>query len=410
MKKPTTDAHAPSESSSNIIDAGNRNITVSNTKLVDSFDLPDALRKSGVDGRCVIDVRDVAVTKGATHPLYPMTCQFHQGKTTVILGSTGSGKDTFFNILLGRRAFTSGALYVDNIVLEPSTPLMLKIGKGNTLPIAYLDYQGTSYLGSVSTLLKNVPEKVMTILGTKPLFPQKIKTLSTWQMVRVLLAHAIGQQQPFVAVDGRIFNILDGKQSEQLRLLLKQLQSEYGFGLIINTDSGTIARAMADNVIVINRGFMEQFGDAHDVYRNPNNKFVLEMFCDAPVNVFQGGLIGNSTLLLDNGLTIAMWGLHKDDANKEVYLCIRPEDFHQSAKGTFVLKVLFMETSVTGKIAYGYLQTGEFKGSKSTEYLVSAHISVDSQIAVGDTINLAVAQEKLYIIDTQTRQPLTREV
>ena len=105
-----------------------------------------------------------------------------------------------------------------------------------------------------------------------------------------------------------------------------------------------------------------------------------------------------------------MWGVTADDANKEVYLCIRPEDFTQSAKGTFVLKVLFIESSVTGKLAYGYLQTGEFKGGKDTEYLVCARLPLDSQVTAGNTIHLAVAQEKLCVLDLQTRTPLNREV
>ena len=416
---PPIDANdtATGKSPSGIIDAGDRNITVTKAQLVATDDLPESLRKFGADGQCVIHVRDIALSKGKTHHLYPINCKFYQGKTTVILGGTGSGKDAFFNILLGRRAFTSGTFFINNDLWEPPTPFLgtfgsffggLSIG-GEKLPITFLDYTPPLW-GSVSSLLKNVPEKTMAILGIKPLFPKKIKSLSTWQLVRVLLANAMAKKQPFMAVDGHLFNVLDGKQSERLRLLLKQLQSEYGFGLIINTDSGTLARAMADDVVVMNRGFMEQFGDANTVYRNPKNKFVLEMFSDVPTNVFQGGLIGNSTLLLDNGLTLSLWGLSPDDANREVYLCIRPEDFHQSAKGTFILKVLFIEPSVTGKIIYGYLQTGEFKGSKETEYLVSAYLSTDSQIAVGDTVNLTVAQEKLCVLDMETRQPLTREV
>ena len=409
----------PSGNPSGIIDVGDRNITVSKTKLVDKDDLPESLQKSGLDGKMVIHVRDVAISKGSTHHLYPINCKFYQGKTTVILGGTGSGKDAFFHILLGQRSYTSGTFYINNDLWEPPASLLVtlglskmaaKMGGGQKLPIAYVDYHIPPIFGSVSSVLKNVPEKLMSILGIKPLFPKKLKSLSTWQLVRVLLAGAIASQHPFVAVDGRLFNALDGKQSERLRLLLKQLQSEYGFGLIINTDNGAIARAMADDIMIMNRGFLEQFGDARDVYQNPINKFVLEMFSDVPINVFQGGLIGNSTLLLDNGLTISMWGLSPDDANKEVYLCIRPEDFHQSAKGTFALNVLFIEPSVTGKIVYGYLQTGDFKGSKDTEYLVSAYLSADSSIAVGDTINLTVAQEKLSVMDMQTRQPLTREV
>ena len=204
------------------------------------------------------------------------------------MGGTGSGKDSFFNILLGRRKSTSGTFFVNNDVLVQSKPWITGLGLGQKLPIAHFHFKGKPRLGTVEKLLKETPAKIMSILGITPLFCKNLSALSTWQWVRVVLANAVTQGQPFIAVDGHLFTVLDGKQSEHLRLLLKQLQHEYGFGIIINTDNAGVARAMADDVIVMNRGYMEQFGSADDVYRSPANKFVLEMFSDAPVNVFQG--------------------------------------------------------------------------------------------------------------------------
>ena len=371
--------------------------------------------------KSVIKTHNITVVKGRKTILYPTSCTLTQGRTMVILGATGSGKDTFYNVLLGRKAISRGQLFLDENAISPlknqhiQWRKYMKLGKKNPLPIiAFSQSMATLQKRPLGTVMRyigdDVPEKIIRMTGIHDILKRSCKTVSRWQWVRVLLTKVMATNPLFFAIHWKNYGFLDGKQQEQFRLLLKQLQQDMGFGLIINTDDAMIARAMADDVTIFNRGVMEQTGDARTVYKTPCNQFVMEQFSDVPVNVFQGGLVGNSTLLLDNGLTLAVWGVSESDANKEICLCIRPDDFVQSARGAFVLDVAFVENHSSRKLVYGYLSLGNFKGTDDINTLICVQDSSHTDIVKGDTITLSVAQEKLFILDGKTRKPLNREL
>lgn len=364
---------------------------------------------------CTITANDITITQGKQVTVYPTTCTIAQGRVTVILGATGSGKDSFFNALLGNITIAHGQFLLNDKPVQSPPEWRIKWGQclgippKNSLPITPI-VMTKRPSGTVAKYLGDVPEKTLRMAGINDALTTQCKRLSKWQWVRVVLVRAVMRHAPFVALCWKHFLFLDGKQRERLRLLIQQLQRDYGFGLIVNTDDATIARTMADDVIIFNRGLMEQAGDAQTVYRHPANQFVIEQFADSPVNVFQGGLIGNSTVLLDNGLTLSVWGIGDDHANGEVVLCIRPEDFTPSPKGAFVLDILFIEHATGCKWIYGTLAQGTFKGADDADTLICVKYDTDGTVQVGDTVTLSVAQEKLWVLNAQTRQPLTRKI
>ncbi|WP_071189128.1 ABC transporter ATP-binding protein [Trichormus sp. NMC-1] len=213
------------------------------------------------------------------------------GEFWVLVGPSGCGKSTILRTIAGLEAATSGNLYIgdrlvndiparardvamvfQNYALYPHMTVAQNIGFG--LEMRKIDP-------------KTIQERVLTIarsLSLEYLLDRKPKQLSGGQQQRVALGRAIARQPQLFLLDEPLSN-LDTQLRDDTRAELKQLHQQLGITTIYVTHDQVEAMTLADKIVVLNRGRIQQIGDPQSIYALPANEMVATFLGNPPMNI-----------------------------------------------------------------------------------------------------------------------------
>jgi ABC-type Fe3+/spermidine/putrescine transport system ATPase subunit len=255
--------------------------------------------------------------------------EFQKGEFVAILGPSGCGKTTLLKVIAGLIPQSEGKIYIDNkdISLIPSQ-------KRNAAMVfqSYALFPHMSVGENVAYGLKvrgmskeNIKSKVATMLELvklKGYEKRNIQELSGGQKQRVALARALVIEPDMLLFDEPLSN-LDEQLRVEMRAEIKRIQKETGITSIYVTHDQEEAMTIADKIVVMNKGEIQQIASADDIYYSPANLFVA-------------GFIGNSNIIEcgikrdDKGNTYAEFLNKKVQLKKEalgkIYMVIRPEE------------------------------------------------------------------------------------
>ncbi len=298
---------------------------------------------------------------------------FESGTYNVILGPSGAGKTTLLRIVAGLEHPDSGRIYLEGRDITDKPPWERDIG------LVFQNYALYPHLTVFDNIalpltVKGVPKEsikekvleIVRILGIEEHLNKYPRQLSGGQQQRVALARAVIKEPKILLLDEPLSN-LDAKVRVEVRGYLKALQRQLGITALHVTHDQLEAMAIADNIVILSQGAIEQTGSPKEVYENPRTLFVANF-------------IGSFNVLSKEYFHL---NLEAD------YVGFRPE----------AAEILLDETpdSIRGKVLYT-----EFQGSESI-----VHVQVDgNRIRIRDTKNLELApgQEvylkvrKMYII------------
>ncbi len=209
----------------------------------------------------------------------------------VLVGPSGCGKSTTLRMIAGLEEITNGYLYIDNVL---SNYLESKDRDIAMVFQSYALYPNLNVFENIAFGLRarRVPNDIVKqkvyeaadILDLGPYLDRKPKELSGGQQQRVALGRAIVRNAKLFLMDEPLSN-LDAKLRVQMRSEIVRLHRNINATTIYVTHDQTEAMTMADRIVIMNKGIIQQIGKPIDIYNNPSNVFVASFIGNPPMNI-----------------------------------------------------------------------------------------------------------------------------
>jgi multiple sugar transport system ATP-binding protein len=229
-----------------------------------------------------------------------ITFDIPDGEFWVLVGPSGCGKSTILRTIAGLETVTSGQLFIGERMVNniPARQRDVAMVFQNYALYPHMTVAQNIAFGlqmrKVNPTL--VQERVMSVarsLSLEHLLERKPKQLSGGQQQRVALGRAIARQPQVFLMDEPLSN-LDAQLRDDTRAELKQLHQQLGVTTIYVTHDQVEAMTLADKIVVLNRGRIQQIGDPQTVYSQPANRMVATFLGSPPMNILPAKFTGNT--------------------------------------------------------------------------------------------------------------------
>ena len=311
----------------------------------------------------------------------------------VLVGPSGCGKSTLLRMIAGLEKIDEGEIFINDQKindLHPSKRQTAMVFQSYALYPHMNVYENMSFGLKMEKLSKNeIDQKVNEAANTlqiKDLLERKPKELSGGQRQRVAIGRAITRNPKLFLFDEPLSN-LDAALRSEMRVEISKLHEKMKSNIIYVTHDQVEAMTLADRIVILNNGNVEQFGTPNEIYSDPNNIFVAEFIGSPKMNIIridkENIINGNTLKVLNNEIKFKQLNL-KD----EIYLGIRPEDISVKDEHSikFEVKVDLIENLGFERIIYSSSQNNEIK-IKTSENIQSG------------TLKISFPENKLYLFD-----------
>ncbi|WMD20729.1 ABC transporter ATP-binding protein [Achromobacter seleniivolatilans] len=346
----------------------------------------------------LLTIEGVSMRFGAYQALDRIDLAIQQGEFVALLGPSGCGKTTLLRSIAGFLKPESGRILIEgqdiSRLAAHHRPLNTVFQNYALFPhmtvqenVAY----GPRRQGATRTEAAERARAALDMVGLADFGPRYPREMSGGQQQRVALARAIVNQPKLLLLDEPL-SALDLKLRKRMQLELKHLQAKLGIAFIFVTHDQEEAMTMADRVVVMHAGRIEQVGAGTDIYRQPATRFVAEFIGDAN---FMAYTADGDTLQLDaQGLRLPLQG--KTPPSARGVAVLRPEDL--SLSGDVAAPAL--SGTVTDVINVG--SHSMIHADIGGQILVARHGGIaPSGLVPGAQIRLAFAPEHLHLIGEQ---------
>ncbi len=225
--------------------------------------------------------------------IHNLNAQIHDGEFVVIVGPSGCGKSTLLRMVAGLEEITGGTIAIgDRVVndLEPAERDIAMVFQNYALYPHMSVFDNMAYGLKIAKVplddIKKRVDKAAGILELGHLLQRKPRELSGGQRQRVAMGRAIVRQPQVFLFDEPLSN-LDAKLRAQTRLEIQKLHRELGITSLFVTHDQVEAMTLAQRMIVMNGGVMEQFGTPEEVYNRPASTFVASFIGSPPMNLLK---------------------------------------------------------------------------------------------------------------------------
>jgi sulfate transport system ATP-binding protein len=243
----------------------------------------------GQEEKYYIELKDINKKFGDFKASDHVSFSIEKGKLIGLLGPSGSGKTTILRILAGLETADSGDIFIDGKKVNdiPAS----KRGVGFVFQNYALFRYKTVYDNIAFGLkinkwskadIKNRVDELVELVGLKGMEKRYPNQLSGGQRQRVAFARALATQPQLLLLD-EPFAAIDAKVRKELRGWLREMISTVGITSIFVTHDQDEAIEVADQIIVTNRGRIEQFGTPMEIYQNPSTSFVAQFIGDPTI-------------------------------------------------------------------------------------------------------------------------------
>ena len=241
-----------------------------------------------------LKLKDVAKAYGNVKVLEHINLEIEKGELIVFVGPSGCGKSTLLRMIAGLEKITAGTLEIDGTVVNDVPPSQRGIAM---VFQSYALYPHMTVRDNMAFSLKiakkskeEINERVENaakILQLDPYLDRLPKALSGGQRQRVAIGRAIVRDPKVFLFDEPLSN-LDAALRSQMRIELTDLHAELGSTMIYVTHDQVEAMTMADKIVVLKDGAIEQVGTPMELYDNPATPFVAGFIGSPKMNLFEG--------------------------------------------------------------------------------------------------------------------------
>ena len=236
-------------------------------------------------------VKRYGAGKAAVQVIHDVSAEIADGEFVVIVGPSGCGKSTLLRMVAGLEEITSGTISIGARVvndLEPAERDIAMVFQNYALYPHMTVFDNMAYGLKIARVPKDEirarVDKAAGILELRPYLERKPRALSGGQRQRVAMGRAIVRQPQVFLFDEPLSN-LDAKLRAQTRLEIQKLHRELGITSLFVTHDQVEAMTLAQRMLVMNGGVMEQFGTPEEVYNTPASTFVASFIGSPPMNL-----------------------------------------------------------------------------------------------------------------------------
>ncbi|MGE0006641.1 MAG: ABC transporter ATP-binding protein [Parvibaculaceae bacterium] len=281
-----------------------------------------------------VEIRDARKAFGNAQVLHGVSVDIADGEFVVLVGPSGCGKSTLLRMIAGLESITGGEIAIDRRVVNDVPP------KERDIAMVFQNYALYPHMTVAENMgfslkLKNAPRaeiadkvrKAADILGLAPYLERYPRQLSGGQRQRVAMGRAIVRNPKVFLFDEPLSN-LDAKLRVAMRAEVKQLHQRLRTTTIYVTHDQIEAMTMADKIVVMNDGRVEQTGAPLELYDRPRNRFVAGFIGSPAMNFISGRLEdgdGAPAFAADGGIRLPVEGTGRDAPGRPVMLGVRPE-------------------------------------------------------------------------------------
>lgn len=241
-----------------------------------------------------LSFRNVKKTYAGNVPvIHGIDMDVKDGEFIVIVGPSGCGKSTLMRMVAGLETVTSGEILIEDKVvnnLEPAERDIAMVFQNYALYPHMTNFENMAYGLKLAKVPKDEirrrVDKAAKILELSHLLERKPRELSGGQRQRVAMGRAIVREPQVFLFDEPLSN-LDAKLRGQTRIEIQKLHTELGITSLFVTHDQVEAMTLAQRMIVMNAGNVEQFGTPEEVYHEPATTFVASFIGSPPMNLLK---------------------------------------------------------------------------------------------------------------------------
>ena len=350
-----------------------------------------------------ISIRSVVKRYGAgpkaVQVIHGVNADIADGEFVVIVGPSGCGKSTLLRMVAGLEEISGGQIAIgDRVVndIEPADRDIAMVFQNYALYPHMSVFDNMAYGLKIAKVpaaeIKARVDKAAGILQLANLLHRKPRELSGGQRQRVAMGRAIVRQPQVFLFDEPLSN-LDAKLRAQTRLEIQKLHRELGVTSLFVTHDQVEAMTLAQRMIVMNAGRMEQIGTPEEVYERPATTFVAGFIGSPPMNLLTGRAEGRRFTVGGQALDLPA----PAPRDGELILGLRPEhaDLAPQGEAGWPLKVEMIEMLGAERLVHGQLGDGLFT------------LRIDGTLAppaVGQTVQLRMSNDHLHWFDATSHQ------
>jgi ABC-type sugar transport system ATPase subunit len=339
---------------------------------------------------------------GETEIIHGVSLGIEKQEFTVFVGPSGCGKTTLLRLIAGLEEVSSGTIHIgDQRVdhLPPAKRGLAMVFQNYALYPHMTVFENMAFGLRISKtdreLTRRRVQEAAEILQITELLDRKPRALSGGQRQRVAIGRAIVRQPKVFLFDEPLSN-LDAKLRVQMRVELTRLHQELKATMIYVTHDQVEAMTMADKIVVLNKGHVEQVGRPLDLYHYPKNVFVAGFIGSPAMNFLKGKIVhiaGSRVEVALGGGQKAIVRCKPDGKAVEgapVTLGVRPEALHANGQGDSTISGKVRMVERLGGDTYLYLSARD-----GTD--ITVHAPGDMIVSLGDQIPISFSADKGHL-------------
>ncbi len=361
----------------------------------------------------IIEIQHLIKRYGKLDVLHGIDLQMADAEFTVLVGPSGCGKSTTLRLIAGLETVTEGEIYIDGRPISHLEP------KERDLAMVFQDYALYPHMNvaknmSFALRLQKLPKKeinarvaeVAGILGLTEYLHRKPAELSGGQRQRVAMGRAMTRDSSTFLFDEPLSN-LDAKLRTQMRAELALMRQRLQKNMIYVTHDQIEAMTLADRIVVMNAGRIEQQGSPEELFKHPANLFVAGFLGTPPMNFLNAQIAGQSDSLR---LTGAGFEFHCNpmtsarlagSPSSNIIIGVRPSDLvsDQSAPAGSSIE---LQVNVSEYVGAQSVLICECGGEK----MMVEHKS-DTPIALGEKLTFSLDLADAHFFDPRSGQAIS---
>jgi spermidine/putrescine transport system ATP-binding protein len=360
-----------------------------------------AAARAAQAGATIADVRLQGVTKRFDDVVAvdDLSLEIEQGSFFAMLGPSGCGKTTTLRMIGGFEEPTSGTIFLGDRDVVGLPPYRRDV---NTVFQSYALFPHLSIFENVAFGLRRRGIKkgelrtrvveALELVGLAGLERRKPRQLSGGQQQRIALARALVNRPRVLLLDEPL-GALDLKLRKEMQLELKRIQNEVGITFVHVTHDQEEAMTMADRIVIMNSGHIEQLGTPTELYESPRTAFVAGFL--GVSNLLEAEVVGEGTVKLNDGTIVRVPG---EALNRTGFLQIgvRPEKLRIGGGEENSLSGIVTESAYIGVSTQYILDT---PAGPMAVYVQNDRPG--GQVATGERLTLSWSPESTFVVDAQ---------
>ena len=350
-----------------------------------------------------LELQAVRKSYGTTAILHGIDLQIHDGEFIIFVGPSGCGKSTLLRSIAGLEEISSGAITIDNVDVSNASP------SDRGIAMVFQNYALYPYMSVFDNMafglklsgmgkaeIDKTVRQVAATLKIDNLLERKPKALSGGQRQRVAIGRAIVRKPKVFLFDEPLSN-LDASLRVQMRLELANLHRLLKTTMIYVTHDQVEAMTLADRIVVLNGGKLEQVGAPLDLYRHPKNKFVAGFLGSPNMNFIPATVLSllpdQLNMLLPSAQQVRVDMAADVSAGEQITIGIRPELLVLNDTQGLPASVIAVEK--LGDVSYVYVQLTD------QEQVLITRAETERNWALGQSVYVDLQASSLQLFNAQ---------